>query len=404
MLDEGGERLDFRRHIHSMELGRRDLVPGAPFAYWRPTGAIVTADRMEAEIATPPVVLGPGFATALDGWMAWERTQLAQRIRPHTLRGDSTHINVTLPSDVDPDAVADLFATRFSVGLMLLMDRPVSPGLLVRPRPFRLELGGEYVVGAALRAATTYAVGATLACVDAARRGTDVDLPAMLELWLERNVLRYGWYVARTAFGPGDLYVDGRRLAITAIDGRRLVADDVFRWGWAAARRFVGPYVDPADLEETDAFVDGGVPLLIERQGIDEATVARPSPAASPFGRALPPRERPGYDVAPVMVTWEAGVFLISRSDRGCSAFAVVPGRALDRFLSALDRGALDTLIHRYLATRPTGRRVLDWESARVPGLHDAIGLRAALLAPERDYWGQPMQLTVMPVASAGAA
>ena len=85
---------------------------------------------------------------------------------------------------------------------MLLIDRRDSPGLLVRPRPGQLELGGEYVSGARLRAAAAFAAESTRAAV---QRRT----PPCLDVVLDAAVERYGWFVDRNAFGI-DLYRDGR--------------------------------------------------------------------------------------------------------------------------------------------------------------------------------------------------
>lgn len=385
----GGHRLDFRTVIHGLGLGRPDLVPGDRNAYRLPTGSVVTADTTEAEIATPPIEVRPGFAARLDGWAAFERAALAGRVAPLTLGGESTHLNVALPRDVDADRVADLFATRFAPGLMLLMDRWTSPGLLVRPRPFRLELGGEYVTGSALRAATAYSVGATLACVAWLRHRRKVELPAALAMRLERGVLRYGWYVDRRAFGV-DLYAHGRSTWLATVDDERMCAQNHLERAWSVARRHVEPHADRVDLRDADDLVGGRGLLPVERlESEPETTVARPRRPRSAFGTAVRVHRRPGYELAPVMLTWQAAVFLAVRRDRRQAAFIALPGAALGGFFERLRAGDLDAAVEAYLALRPAGRRLSDPRQLMGIGLHDELGLRAGLLAPERDYWGR---------------
>jgi hypothetical protein len=394
--DASGKRVDFRTVIPTLDLGPGNLVPSDLRARWLPSGTVLTADQLEAEIATPPIALRPGFATVLDGWARSERDRLGEHVNPIKLTGDSTHINVTVPRDVDPDAVADLFASRYAVGQMLLMDRRASPGLLVRPRPNRLEIGGEYAVGSALRAAVAYAAGATLACVEAARTRNAASLPEALEVRLERGKIRYGWYASRTAFG-GDLYAEGRSATLRTKTGGVITANEAMAAAWRVARANLAPLACDADLVDADQMVGGGLQLPIERGDDDlEHQVASPVEPSSEFGKASMPCARPGYDLAPVMLTWELAVFLIADEPGHRFAFGVVPGRALDGFLSALDGGALDESIVRYLAHPPTARRLTKFRQTARPGLYDQLGLRAALLAPERDYWGNSISLRAL--------
>ncbi|HUH08437.1 MAG TPA: hypothetical protein VML96_11630 [Egibacteraceae bacterium] len=392
VLDATGARVDFRRVIHGLRLGRPDLMPLDRNAYPVASGSVVTADNKEAEIAIPPTAVASGFARRLDGWAAFERAGLARRTAPMTLKGDSTHLNVTLPPGVDPDRVADLFATRFALGLMLLMDQQHSPGLLVRPRPYRLELGGEYAVGRTLRSAVAYAVGGALACIEAAASGSTAALPPALDVKLERGVLRYGWYVARTAFG-GDLYSTGRSTAVARASGESWQAGEALAAAWSVARHHLGAHAGPADVAECDKIVAGSLPLPIEAHEEIDLRVSRPRRPRSEFGSALKARRRPMFELAPVMLTWQAAVFLVVDVNTRRLAYVAVPGYGLNHFLRSLDGGSLDGLITAYLALRPSGRRLRSVREVRSVGMFDELGLRAALLAPERDYWGRPVRL-----------
>lgn len=394
VFDESGGRADFRALIHGLRLGRRDLVPGDRNAYRLPTGSVVTADTTEAEIATPPTTLRAGFARQLDGWLAYERGALAARLAGLgvSLRGDSTHLNVSLPADLDADRVADLFATRFAAGLMLLLDRSTSPGLLVRPRPMRLELGGEYAVGDTLRAALAYAVGGTLACVAHVRGSRDAGLPPALAARLERGALRYGWYVDRAAFGV-DLYAAGRNASLVTTEGLVTTAQEQLERSWSTARAAVAPHVGAHDLRAADEIVSRAGRLPTERPVAEqEADVAAPRRPRSAFGSALRAIRRPGFDAAPVMLSWSAGVWLVAQRERCRAAFVAVPGADLEPFMALLRGGALDMAVMDYLAMPPAGRRLASPTSVAKPGMYDEMGLRSGLLPTERDQSGRPLR------------
>src|SRR5690606_26367511 len=57
--------VDFRRLVGTLEVGAGDLDPGDARARRLDSGALLTADGREAEIATPPVELRGGFSDAL---------------------------------------------------------------------------------------------------------------------------------------------------------------------------------------------------------------------------------------------------------------------------------------------------------------------------------------------------
>ena len=176
MLDRTAEPIDFRKLIGTLGLPGGGLDPADPNAHHLPSGLLLTADGPEAEIATPPV--------PLTGRHAHGRCRRGPtKARPHLvsalplgfgIEGYSTHLNVAVRGDVV--AIATLFARRFSVGMMLMLDRGESPGLLVRPRPGRLELGGDFAEGEQLRAALTFAAAAR-ACGTAVRDDAIAGLP-----------------------------------------------------------------------------------------------------------------------------------------------------------------------------------------------------------------------------------
>jgi hypothetical protein len=375
-VTEDDRRIDFRSVIHGLDLGTPNLDPVDPFAYTLGSGAKVTCDEQEAEVATAPEPTRPGFTMRLEGSARATRNEIRLRIPgAWRLEGCSTHINVGA-GRFDPASLAWRYLQTFAPGLMLLMDGPDAPGLLVRPRPGRVELGGSFVNGPWLRAAGAFAVGSVRAL--AAGRPTGVP---DLSLVVEPNFMRFGWYVDRRAFGP-DLYEEGRRARLPLADGGEIGAQALLEDAWASARRELTNDAAPKELELVDALVDGRLPLRIEAGSIDVSRDA--APPAHSFGSILAPRQRRGFDAAPVMVTWELVVLLLISRWRRRRAFACVPRRSVERFVRMLDAGELDDTISSYLRA-PSSGSVLDaHDLATGPGLFDRIGPRAHLLAPER--------------------
>src|SRR5262245_42635369 len=73
----GAEPIDFRSLIHGLGVPGQRLDPGDTNAYRLPSGLALTCDDAEAEVATPPLALQPGFAAAIDAWGHAGRRQLA---------------------------------------------------------------------------------------------------------------------------------------------------------------------------------------------------------------------------------------------------------------------------------------------------------------------------------------
>ena len=308
---EGSAQVDFRPLIGRLALGRPNLDPGDPNAYRLRSGSMITCDGAEAEIALPPTPLTPGFATAMSARAAGEEFELAKLLHPRfRLDGCSTHISVAV-DDSHTRAVAALYARTFAPAMMLMLDGPHSPGLLVRPRPGRVELGGEFVAGPRLMAAVNFAVGSVLACVSAIADPGSIPLPPMLAIEPEPARERYGWYVDRRAFGS-DLYVTGRDTPLSLQTGSTTTAQRHLVQSWAAARAALHPLLNPEDAALVDAMVNGDLPLAVEAPP-DPSPRATETPRPDPTAAAvLGPLRRPQFEMAPVMVTWEIAVLMLA--------------------------------------------------------------------------------------------
>ena len=166
MVYRGGSPLDFRELIHTLNLDGSLLHPTDEHRYLTPEGVALMADGIVAEVASPPEPLQPGVTARLDGWGADGHQRFAAALPEDTrLKGVSTHVSIECPPGLE-DEVAWRYAQLFSAGFMLLLDDVDSPGLLIRPRPSRIELGGEYAVGPRLRAAIAFAAGSVLALIE----------------------------------------------------------------------------------------------------------------------------------------------------------------------------------------------------------------------------------------------
>ena len=124
--------VDARTIIDDLDLGPR-VDPTDPHAHRGPWGGVITADGAEAEVATPPVLVAPSAVATVAALARRGRAVLDDALGDdRRLEGYSTHLNVSVPRRGDRRA-AMRFARSFAAPLTPLLDRPTSPGLLVRP-------------------------------------------------------------------------------------------------------------------------------------------------------------------------------------------------------------------------------------------------------------------------------
>ncbi|MGZ6343605.1 MAG: hypothetical protein ACXWOT_11395, partial [Candidatus Limnocylindrales bacterium] len=243
-----------------------------------PSGAIWTVDSPHAEIATQPRDLGVGIASRLAADALAERSALRRRLPAGAdLRGYSTHLNA-FAADVDGWTLARRFASTYAPALMLVAERRGSPGLLVRPRHERLEIGTEFLeTKADLVVASLLVLAGAIAAWHACRvaDGTADDV---MSWWpegapepapLDDRRLRYTWqrpglFVARDAFGD-DLYAHGRAARLRRADGSWESAGDRLVATWAHLRPIAARIGLPSELALADAVVAGETPTPLER-------------------------------------------------------------------------------------------------------------------------------------------
>jgi ribosomal protein S12 methylthiotransferase accessory factor len=401
----GGVQVDFRETVHDLQLGVRGLDAADEHAYRLDSGSAVTADQRELEVATPPFAIEPGFTARLSAHVAADLVALRRRLGDSAgIDGYTTHLNVSVdPRDVD--VAADLYARRFAPAMMLMLDEPRSPGLLVRPRAGgRLELCGYHVSPWRLPSVAAFAAGTALAAARAAASGDAAALPPPLAVAIAPAAIRHGHYVDRRACGP-DLYAQGRRALLTTTAGARISAQLLLQEAWRVARAELAPLCGSDDLAAADAVVAGDLPLPCEASpgwtprdaasaGLTSG-VALPGAAGAGWAHLDQMRRRFGFELACVLSTWDVAVFVVLEDGTWRRAFACIPRRLLVAFLDALDGGRLDSVIAGYLRTPSQRRRLERHEQTQAPGLYDELGHRGELLPEERAPASLPVSVRV---------
>jgi len=219
VVSQGGSQVDFRRLLPLLGAPGRRIDPGDRNAIRTPLGLALTCDGPEAEFAIPPLLVSGGFTEELLDWAAAGGQLLTGLLgSDHLAEGVSTHLSVSVPDQYSVE-VCRLLIDRFAPALMMMVDGFDSPGLLVRPRAGRVELGLDYIAGTPLAAGSALAIGAVTACLKATTGTIDTSaLPPRLRFEYVSTTDRYGWYVDRAAFGE-DLYTRGRKTQLSNFDG-----------------------------------------------------------------------------------------------------------------------------------------------------------------------------------------
>ncbi len=349
-VQRGGQYLDARTVWAGLPGAGAALDPGDPHSRRGPTGAVITTDGPHAEIATAPIDLRPGCTLEVLAHAAAAERHLRTQLDRLKLIGYSTHINVEVDDRIVVP-VARTIARRLALPIMLGLDRSTSPGVLIRPRPGRLEVGGEFAAGDQLRTAVVITVGIVLL----AENCLGLDRwrpPAGPRLALTSATERYGLYVDRMAFGP-DLYLAGRKAWLAGQSANELMDRQ-----WGAARRWAATVLGPDELALADDLVAGRRPLPLENPCDDDGPTA-----AVRTDRSYLPRRRGGLTISVANATWWRAVVEV-RNGSG-SRWLTVPGRALDHVLDAIDDGSLDDDLRRIADTSAAQAPVRRWGTAR---------------------------------------
>ena len=348
-------------------MGGRALHPTDRDRLLMPDGSVIMADAVIAEVATPPVPVEPGAPAAVEGYAARTRERLIRSLEGLECSGESTHVNVSMDVSVN-DQVAYAYAHRFAAAAMLMIDREKSPGLLVRPRPGRLEVCGEYLTGDPLRAVLVFTAATAMAAEAAVRERR--RLPPPLDLDIEMGRRRYGYYVDRRAFGA-DLYEGGRQAVLRLATGATVAAGRYLEWAWEAGRPHAERCFDSSEIGRVDGVVAGR--RLLPLEGADQRDSESGTPEAHPLADALSSIVRPVASVEVEVATWSWVAFRLT--GRGQTVVAVVPLEDLASFVSGVADGGFDSRIDEWLGQAP------DWPVLRAVEQTTEFGVFASIEA-----------------------
>ncbi len=391
-----GRAIDFRQVIHRLPIRGQRIDAGDSNAYRGPWGGLITADGAEAEIATPPVTVGPFAAARLAAIAAAGAAELAGALPfGASLEGYSTHISVEVPRGSEGRAAREIVA-RWVPALTWFLDDADSPGILVRPRPGRVEIGGDFIDGDRLGLAAIFAVGAVRAAVEATRPtagfrrwtplGRRVARLPRLAVRPADAVERYGWFVGDEELGTS-LHGAGFEAVLPLSSGHQLPAREHLWRAWAVARAMLGD-IDGATLDRLEAaVVDAPDWPIGSGATVAEAPPAGSDPSLVAWVSAARHHIRPGFVATPAVMSWD---FVVLRlRDETHEAFACLPRDVLGSALDALDAGRLDTLLAGYLgAERDDGRILASSGQTNAAGVFRALGRAVDLVTPERGPTG----------------
>ncbi|MBI5949487.1 MAG: hypothetical protein HY875_15215 [Chloroflexi bacterium] len=383
VLRRGETKVDFRSLIHALPVDGLRLDPGDINAYRCASGMVLTCDDAEAEIASPPLPVSPRFPERVVEWSTFGGQELGRLLAGTAeVEGYSTHLSAAMPSNIN-DAVCSLYARTFAPALMLLIDRPDSHGIFIRPRPARAEFCGEFVTGDRLAATAAFVAGSARACANAVARGhpgASGALPPELRASPGSAPDRFGLYLPRTAFGD-DLYRNGRRTTLHRAGGGTITAQEQLESAWESARTALRGSASDADLATMDRIVSGADGLGVEGQQETAASCHEPPPG-NVLGAVTSARARAGFTVACAAATWDWSLFRLASGSR--QAYLLIPRRPLARFLELLDAGDLDEVLLACLDA-PGETILASHAQTREVGVFSAVGPTAGLLAPERE-------------------
>jgi hypothetical protein len=339
-----GMKLDFQlafpavaRELGAVPFRSRDLAAVVDAGY------MLACDDTEAEFATAPVDLAGTGALELAGEVARCRESLLDALlarHADTVRGYSTHLNIGLRHGGET-ALALAVAELAGPSLTLLLEGPESPGLLIRPRPLRLEIGTEYVDSDELVVAGIMLLAGAVCALERGG-GALVGWPrAHIERW-EMGVMRGGVYLPRDAFGQS-IHERGRDTRIALLGGGVAPAGAVLERAASLAVGELAGIVDPrcADVLLRVAGTRGALP--VEHAGDVGLVRRRPRrPMATASARLLSAVAASRHAASsPLFVDWHGAAFAVP--GRPGMAFGV-PWAALASFLDLAYRHALGRL------------------------------------------------------------
>ena len=396
-LFAAGRKVDFRFLFPSVARG----LGAVPFrnlglAAVVDAGYMLACDDSEAEFATAPVELVGTGPVDLAAEVVRCRESMIDAVLARGIdevRGYSTHLNVGL-SHGGEVALARAVAQLVGPSLTLLLEGRSSPGLLIRPRPLRLEIGTEYVDDDAPLVAGIVLLAGAVAALERGPAALSAWPRARLERW-EYGVMRGGIFLPHDAFGES-IHARRRSARIVLVNGATVRAGAILERTADLAVAELGSMLDRrcTDVLLSLAHTPGRLPM--ERRH-DVARVVRRSSREPTRGARTLAALAASRDEAnvPLFVDWHGAAFSVA-GGRGMAV--AVPWTALPGFLDRAVRHGIAGL----LSTLPRGGVLRDLTQFRSFGLFreiDAVRLGEQAFFDFAQFPGK-----MMPVASVGPA
>jgi hypothetical protein len=371
-LFAGRSPLDFRA-LFARSLARRHSVPfrNCDSAAILDAGYMLACDGQEAEFATAPIDYhGEGCLTLAREVIRCRQDmlKLLHGIGIPDVRGYSTHLNISVPPGREWHLAIALSKT-VAPALILLMEARQSPGLLIRPRRGRLEIGSEYIDHEdQLAAASVFLTGAVQACLfDEPLWGQFPRLS--LKHWEEANI-RPGVYLPHDAFGES-IYEYGRAAKLELENGGTIRAGDLLEICSRLVLRALADKISLRAAKGLRRVVAHTGSLQIERP-IDPGFIAQPVRFYSPTHAARTLQTltlaQTRLGLTPRFVDWEGAAF--SWETKSTSLVVGVPWAQLPGFFHTTHKNDLPRYVKELGAVGP---ELASLDQLQSPGVFHAI-------------------------------
>lgn len=338
-LFDGERRLDFQR-LFPAAARSSSSVPfrNSNEAAVLDAGYVLACDGWEAELATVPIpALGNGCVTLAQEVLRCRAHMLDQLRRAGVpdVHGYSTHINLSVPFGLEDETVHAL-ARSVGPALILLMEAPASPGLLLRPRRGRVEIGSEYIDREQhLAAACTFLTGVVYAFLH--QPAVWRRFPRLILRRWEPATLRPGVYLPHDAFGES-VHARGRAAQLELTNGQTTTAGELLESTSELALEALEGRINPVAAEALRGLVRGDGELPIDRTSdpghMDPPTSRLPAaPEAAVLGRLGTAKDDSSISLR--FLDWEGAAFSWRRPLRRRLIIGV-PWQHLEGFMGAI--------------------------------------------------------------------